>query len=210
MWKRIGKFTIVAILGFLLVAPAMSFAHSADVFSPVRGTAPGWKNGEMVNSRMMGTGMMGMGGGTMGMGTGMMDMMHGMAGMGQGMMMGADVPLTEEQQKKFVDIQNRFLKESVKPRTELIRAHAALQSLLSDPAAIDEAIEEQVQKAATAQARLFVLRIRTERETDKLYTKEQREHVTRGFSYGQMGMIRPDERANPCAPSTSQKQKNSF
>ncbi|MFC1491292.1 Spy/CpxP family protein refolding chaperone [Nitrospinota bacterium] len=204
MRKRISKYAVVAILGISLAVPAIGLAHSEGGFPSGKWTASGW----------MGRGMMGMGPrstgwGTsmMGMGSGMMDMMHGMMGMGPGTMSGYGASLTDEQQKKFADIQSRFLKESVKPQTELIRARAALQALLSDPAAKEEAIEEQVQKAATAQARLFVLRIRTERETDKLYTKEQREQMTRGSAYGPMGMMGPGGRGNPCA---TQGNKGSF
>ena len=182
MRKRISKYALVAILGISLAAPAVGFAHSGDAFpSGQWGSHGGWT--------MSG-----------GMGPGMM---HGMMGMGPGMMFGSGVTFTDEQQEKYAKIQNRFLKESVKPQTDLIRARAALQALLIDPSAKENVIEEQVRKSATAQARLFVLRIRAEREKEKLYTKEQREQMTRGSAFGPMGMMGTTGMGNPCAATSS-------
>jgi Spy/CpxP family protein refolding chaperone len=113
------------------------------------------------------------------MGMGRMMGMHPRM-MGPEMMrFGFGLNLTEEQQKKLTDLRIRFVQERAKARAELIQTRAALEALLLDPSAKDEAIEAQAQKTANAYARLFLVNFRMGREMEGILTKEQREQMMR-------------------------------
>ncbi|MFQ5911756.1 MAG: hypothetical protein ACE5JS_01075 [Nitrospinota bacterium] len=188
-------------------------------------TSPGFAHGVEDRPGGMGPGMMGPGFGWMhpmmrgswgpagfGVGHGMMGMGHGMMGMGRGMMgLGYGVTLTEEQQKRLTALRVGFLQDAAKAQAELIQARASLQALLLDPSAKDEAIEAQVQKAAAAHSRLFLLRFRMARRVEGLLTKEQREEMRRRF-YREHRRMGPREGSrgmmNPCGAGAGRGMMN--
>ncbi|MFQ5692093.1 MAG: hypothetical protein ACE5IM_03500 [Nitrospinota bacterium] len=173
----------VALLTLVLGSPAPGAAHRAGQAGPGgMMMGPGMMGSGMMGMGMMGPGMMGLGRRGMGFGPGMM----GMGLMGPGMMgldpMGLD--LSAEQRKKLTDLRIRFIRKGAEARAEILRARAELKALLLDPSVKDEDIEAQVQRAAAARARLFVLRFRLSRQMNGLLTKEQRERWMRRFSPG--------------------------